>query len=65
MTQGLIDLLSTPWSCAVVLGIAALDALVHVVPRVFERRLFVALAVALGIAVGATAVVELTWRLRR
>jgi membrane-associated protein len=32
MTQALIDLLSTPWSYAVVLGIAALDALVPIVP---------------------------------
>jgi membrane-associated protein len=32
MTQGLIDLLATPWSYAVILGIAALDALVPVVP---------------------------------
>jgi membrane-associated protein len=32
MTHGLIDLLSTPWSYAVILGIAALDALVPVVP---------------------------------
>jgi membrane protein DedA with SNARE-associated domain len=32
MTQSLIDLLSTPWSYAVILGIAALDALVPVVP---------------------------------
>src|SRR3954470_14537343 len=32
MTQRLIDLLSTPWSYAVVLGIAALDAVVPVVP---------------------------------
>lgn len=32
MTQALIELLSTPWSYAVILGIAALDALVPVVP---------------------------------
>jgi membrane-associated protein len=32
MSQALIDLLSTPWSYAVILGIAALDALVPVVP---------------------------------
>jgi membrane-associated protein len=32
MTDGLIDLLATPWSYAVILGIAALDALVPVVP---------------------------------
>jgi membrane-associated protein len=32
MTQGLIDLLSTPWSYAVIVGIAALDALVPLVP---------------------------------
>jgi membrane protein DedA with SNARE-associated domain len=32
MTQALIDLLSTPWSYIVVLGIAALDALVPIVP---------------------------------
>lgn len=32
MTHALVDLLSTPWSYAVVLGIAALDALVPVVP---------------------------------
>jgi membrane-associated protein len=32
MTQALIDLLSTPWSYAVIFGIAALDALVPVVP---------------------------------
>jgi membrane-associated protein len=32
VTQALIDLLSTPWSYAVILGIAALDALVPVVP---------------------------------
>lgn len=32
MTQALIDLLSTPWSYAVILGIAALDALMPVVP---------------------------------
>lgn len=32
MTQTLVDLLSTPWSYAVILGIAALDALVPVVP---------------------------------
>jgi membrane-associated protein len=32
MTQTLIDLLSTPWSYAVIVGIAALDALVPVVP---------------------------------
>lgn len=32
MTHALIDLLSTPWSYAVILGIAALDALVPVVP---------------------------------
>ena len=32
MTQALVDLLSTPWSYAVILGIAALDALVPVVP---------------------------------
>ena len=32
MTQALIDLLSTPWSYPVILGIAALDALVPVVP---------------------------------
>lgn len=32
MTHQLIDLLSTPWSYAVILGIAALDALVPVVP---------------------------------
>jgi membrane protein DedA with SNARE-associated domain len=32
MTQALIDLLSSPWSYPVILGIAALDALVPVVP---------------------------------
>lgn len=32
MTQALIDLLSTPWSYPVILGIAALDAVVPVVP---------------------------------
>jgi membrane-associated protein len=32
MSQALTDLLSTPWSYAVILGIAALDALVPVVP---------------------------------
>jgi membrane-associated protein len=32
VTQALIDLLSTPWSYPVILGIAALDALVPVVP---------------------------------
>ena len=32
MTQALIDLLSTPWSYPVIFGIAALDALVPVVP---------------------------------
>jgi membrane-associated protein len=32
VTRALIDLLSTPWSYAVILGIAALDALVPVVP---------------------------------
>jgi membrane-associated protein len=32
MTQALVDLLSTPWSYAVIFGIAALDALVPVVP---------------------------------
>jgi membrane-associated protein len=32
MTQALIDLLSTPWSYAVIFGIAALDAVVPVVP---------------------------------
>lgn len=32
MTQALSDLLSTPWSYPVILGIAALDALVPVVP---------------------------------
>jgi len=32
MTQALVDVLSTPWSYAVILGIAALDALVPVVP---------------------------------
>jgi membrane-associated protein len=32
MTQALVDLLSTPWSYAAILGIAALDALVPVVP---------------------------------
>lgn len=32
MTQALIDLLSTPWSYAVIFGIAVLDALVPVVP---------------------------------
>jgi membrane protein DedA with SNARE-associated domain len=32
VTQALIDLLSTPWSYAVILGIAALDAVVPVVP---------------------------------
>jgi membrane-associated protein len=32
MTHALIDLLSTPWSYAVILGIAAVDALVPVVP---------------------------------
>jgi membrane protein DedA with SNARE-associated domain len=32
MTQTLIDLLSTPWSYVVVLAVAALDALVPVVP---------------------------------
>jgi len=32
MTQALIDLLSTPWSYAVIVGIAALDALVPIVP---------------------------------
>jgi len=32
MTQALIELLSTPWSYAVIVGIAALDALVPVVP---------------------------------
>jgi membrane-associated protein len=32
MSQALIDLLSTPWSYAVILGIAALDALVPIVP---------------------------------
>jgi membrane-associated protein len=32
MTQALVDLLSTPWSYPVILGIAALDALVPVVP---------------------------------
>jgi membrane-associated protein len=32
MTQALVDLLSTPWSYAVILGIAALDAVVPVVP---------------------------------
>lgn len=32
MTQALIDLLSTPWSYAIILGIAALDAVVPVVP---------------------------------
>ena len=32
MTQELVDLLSTPWSYPVIFGIAALDALVPVVP---------------------------------
>jgi len=32
MSQALIDLLSTPWSYAVIFGIAALDALVPVAP---------------------------------
>src|ERR1051326_7456857 len=32
MTQALIDLLSTPWSYPVIFGIAALDAVVPVVP---------------------------------
>jgi membrane-associated protein len=32
MSQALIDLLSSPWSSAVILGIAALDALVPIVP---------------------------------
>jgi membrane-associated protein len=32
MTDALVELLSTPWSYAVILGIAALDALVPVVP---------------------------------
>ena len=32
MTQALIDLLSTPWSYAVIVGIAALDALLPIVP---------------------------------
>jgi membrane-associated protein len=32
VTQALVDLLSTPWSYAVIFGIAALDALLPVVP---------------------------------
>jgi membrane-associated protein len=105
VTQAVIDLLSTPWSYAVILGIAALDALVpggrtattfttgtvrykaalffaaaagaavawacyavllgYYGGRVFEERPFLALGVALAIAFGVTAAVELTRKLRR